>query len=180
MSAHQNNFFPTDLALATNGQWSRPFPSYIDINQLDLTWMQPVTYTNPNGSPGNTNNGFEFMFYDKKRIRYDSVLFGTTPHATVDAWLNFLNGIGFCPLTKYVNYVAIGRRSLGQTIPAILVNDQKVIRRVYNPSPGSNASTVANSTDLYLDAGNTLRRTILTVLGDQTIAGGYYYGGTNF
>lgn len=166
MSAHQNNFLPINEALALNGQFGRGYPFYQDISQLDFIMMQPVVYTDPS-IPGTLQNGFEFLFYDKKRIRYDTILFGNGTYATVDAWLAYLNGIGFCPLTKYVNYIKIGKRSLGQTVSAILVNDEKMVRRVYNPTP--------NTTDLWVDYGNTIRRTILTVQGDQTIAGGYYY-----
>lgn len=166
MSAHQNNFLPINQALALNGQFGRGIPAYQDINQLSLIMVQPVVYTDPS-NPSELQNGFEFLFYDDKRIRFDTILFGTATFATITLWLNYLNSVGFSPMTQYVNYIKIGKRSLGTTVSAILVNDEKVVRRVYNPTP--------NTTDLWVDYGNTIRRTILTLQGDQTIAGGYYY-----
>lgn len=166
MAAHENNFLPLNDAIALNRQFGRGYPFYQDVNQLNFIMMQPVVYTDPS-APTTLLDGFEFLFYDNKRIRFDTILYGSSTFATVDLWLAYLNSIGACPMTKYVNYIKIGKRSLGQTVSAILVNDEKVVRRVYNAQ--------ANTTDLWVDYGNTIRRTILTLQGDQTIAGGYYY-----
>lgn len=166
MAAHENFFLPINEALALNGQFGRGYPYYMDVNQLNLLWVMPVTYTDPNDIAGSPKNGFEFAFYDNKRIRYDTMLFGNSTYSTVTLWLNYLNSIGFSPMTQYNNYIKINRRAIG-TARNILVNDEKLVRRVYRASN--------NETDLYLDSGNTITRTILTVQGDQTIAGGYYY-----
>ncbi len=170
MGAPQNFFqaLTSPVALGLNHQFGRGYPF---LQDWDFTWdiimFIPTKYIDTR-DPAISKDGFIGYYYDKKRIRYDTALFGNSVNATITAWEAYFDGLGDNHMTLYHNWVAIGRRAI-TTVPLILVNDAKLFRRVYNQNP------VPGTTDLYLDFGNTIRRTIITVAGDQTIAGGYYY-----
>jgi len=67
----------------------------------------------------------------------------------------------------YFNLKKINLYIGAQGSPAIIVNNKKIDRRQYIPR--------TNTTDLYVNYGNVMVHDILTVGGDQSKAGAYYY-----
>lgn len=139
-----------------------------DYNIRNIIMFRPCTYVDP--TTGAVKNGLEFHIYNDKSIKTDVLIFEAATFdggATVDTVKTYLDSLDAGnTLSKYNGLKRIHLHR--DIIPPvdIFLDNTRIANRQFN--------ALNSETNLYVNFGNTVKHTILTVTGDQTIAGTYY------
>lgn len=160
-------FQPIHEAVFVNGETGRG-QRLQDYNIRNIIMVKPTSYVDP--TAGTTKSGWEFHCYNGKTLKTDVLIFEAATFdggATLDAVKTFLTTLDAGhTLAKYNGFKRIHlHRDITPPVD-ILLDNNKIVNRQYD--------ALNNQTNLYVNFGNTVKHTVLTVEGDQTIGGTYY------
>lgn len=160
-------FQPIHQSRSVNGEFGRGLRLQ-DLNIRNIICVIGTTFLDP--VDNTSKSGFEVRYYNDKQLKYDTILFesGFEGVTTIDQFKTYLDSLDSGhSIVKYTDYKRIHLHRDITPVRDILVNNLKIVKRAYIPA--------ADETNLHVNFGNTIKHTVLTVDGDQTNSGTYYY-----